>query len=68
VLKTSVSNIGSGDSNSDDMVLLALDSSALNVTVDEYSYLNPDGDGRADAATGLEVAFYLVLVPPSWER
>jgi hypothetical protein len=54
VQDTSVSNIGAGNSNSDGMVFLAIESSAMEVLVDEYRYVNPDGDGGG-SATGLEI-------------
>ena len=50
----SVSNIGAGISNSDGMVLIAANSSTMTVVVNEYDYLNPDGDGGG-SATGLEI-------------
>ena len=54
VRQSSVSNIGGGDSNSDGMVFLAVQSSTMTVVIDEYSYLNPDGDG-GPSAMGLEI-------------
>jgi hypothetical protein len=57
VQNTSVSNIGAGLSNSDGLALVALESSTMKVFVDEYSYLNPDGDGGG-SATGMEMGVF----------
>ncbi len=60
VVNTSVSNIGSGDCNCDGMLFLAFASSAMEVLVDGYSYVNPDGDGGG-SATGLEIGNFFGL-------
>ena len=54
VQNTSVSNIGAGFCNCDGMLFLASESSAMDVLVDGYSYINPDGDGGG-SATGMEI-------------
>jgi hypothetical protein len=55
VQNTSVSNIGAGSCNCDGMLFIAVESSAMDVLVDGYSYINPDGDGGG-SATGMEIA------------
>ena len=57
VQDTSVSNIGAPGSNSDALLFLAVEASAMKVLIDGYSYDNPDGDGSG-SATGIEVGTF----------
>lgn len=54
VTDSSVTNIGAGGSNSDGLLLLNMGNGGMNVDINGYSYLNPDGDGGG-SATGIEM-------------